>query len=118
MKSEEQKRKEEISKLVRDKHRSGQADIAFQEKVRKAAAQIFEEETIKLRQTERPERPKRWIHPAPVGLWLVVLGVAAFVLEVPSFGAMLVVSGIAALVWEKLPASIKRKRSRASSKAR
>ena len=118
MKSEQQKREEEIAKLVGAKHQSGQADVAFQEKVKRAAAAIFEEETIKLRQNEPPEQPKRWMHPAPVGLWLVVLGVAAFVLGVPSLGATLVICGIAALIWGKLSASVKRKPSRASSKAR
>jgi hypothetical protein len=107
MNSERQKREEEIEKLMQGAGRSHEQDIAFQEEVRKIASAIAEQETRKIRKTERAERRKQPISPKTAGLWLVVLG-AGLALSMPSLGAVIIVCGIAAIVWGSFPKSSKK----------
>jgi hypothetical protein len=100
MDSERQKRQKEIERLIQGTAPSREAESEFQEEIRKTASSIFEAETRKLQKTERPERPKRAINFATVGLWLIVGGVAGFVFWMPALGAVALLSGIAAIVWE------------------
>jgi hypothetical protein len=100
MKKEREKRDRELQRLIHGPGVSREAEVEFQEEIRKTAAAIFEQETRKLQQTERVERPKRSINMATVGLWLIVLGVAGFVFWMPAFGGGAIAFGIAAIVWE------------------
>jgi predicted phage tail protein len=100
MNSERQKREQEIEKLIQGTTLSRDAEIEFQEKIRKTASAIFEEETRKILKNERTERPKRSISAATAGLWSIVLGVAAFVFWMPALGAAAILAGIAAIVWD------------------
>jgi hypothetical protein len=98
MNSERQKREEEIERLTRDAGRSQEADVAFQEKVRKAASDIVQEETSRIQKTERAERRDRAISPATIGLWLLVIG-AGLTFSIPTAGAPLILCGLAAIIW-------------------
>ena len=111
MNSERQKREQEIEKLIQGTTLSRDAEAEFQEKIRKTASAIFEEETRKIQKNERAERPKRPINVATAGLWLIVLGVAGFVFWMPALGGAAVIGGIAAIVWDLClnPAKQKRK---------
>lgn len=100
MNSERQKREQEIEKLIQGTTLSREAEVEFQEKIRKTASAIFEEETRKIQKNERAERPKQSINVATAGLWLIVLGVAGFVFWMPALGGAAVVCGIAAIVWD------------------
>ena len=110
MDSEREKREQEIQKLIHGADGSREAEIEFQEEIRKTASAIFEEESRKLEISERAERPRRSINLATAGLWLIVLGVAGFVFWMPALGAAAVVCGIAAIVWDTfLKPSIKKR---------
>jgi Flp pilus assembly protein TadB len=100
MKTEREKRDQEVQRLIHSVTGSREAEVEFQEKIRKTTSTIFEEETRKLKKTERVERPKRSISVATVGLWLIVLGVAGFVFWMPAFGGVAIVSGVAAIIWD------------------
>ena len=110
MDSEREKREQEIQKLIQGADRSREAEVEFQEEIRKTASAIFEEESRKLQISERAERPRRSINLATAGLWLIVLGVAGFVFWMPALGAAAVVCGVAAIVWDTFlkPANKKR----------
>jgi hypothetical protein len=108
MNSERQKREEEIERLLRGTGLSRESDAAFEEKVRKAAAAIAEEEVRRIQKTERPERLKRSISPATAGLWLLVLG-AGLAFSMPNAGAVLILCGIGAIVWANVWKSSKKK---------
>jgi Flp pilus assembly protein TadB len=112
MNSERQKREQEIEKLIQGTTLSRDAEVEFQEKIRKTASAIFEEETRKIQKNERAERPKRSISVATAGLWLIVLGVAGFVFWMPTFGGAAVVGGIAAIVWDLFLKPANKKRSK------
>ena len=99
MNSERQKREEEIARLMRETGVSPESDVAFREEVRKTAAALIEEETSRIQKSERAKLPKWSINPLTAGVWLLVLGVAAFVLSMPAAGAALLLCGIAAIVW-------------------
>jgi hypothetical protein len=98
MSSERQKRDEEVERIMRGAGLSKEADVAFQEKVKKAASAIVEEQASRIQKTERAERRKQPISPATAGVWLLVLGVG-LALFAPSMGAALMVCGIAIFVW-------------------
>ena|SRR5919108_6054295 len=98
MNSERQKREEEIERLTREAGQSQESDAAFQEKLRKAAAVIVEEETQRIQKTERVERPKRSVSPATVWPWLFVLG-AGLAFSMAGLEGALIVCVIAAIVW-------------------
>lgn len=100
MDSERQKRQKEIDRLIQGTALSREAEFEFQEEIRKTSSSIFEAETRKLQKTERAEKPKRSINLATVGLWLIVAGVAGFVFWMPALGALALISGIAAIVWQ------------------
>lgn len=112
MNSERQKREQEIQKLIQGASLSREAEVEFQEKIKKTASAIFEEETRRLEKSERAERPKRSINMATAGLWLIVLGVAAFVFWMPAIGGAGVVCGIAAIVWDTFLKPANKKRSK------
>jgi hypothetical protein len=99
MNSERQKRQEEIERIMRETGVSPEADIAFQEEVRKTAAAIIEKETNRIQKSERVRGHKRSISPVTAGLWLLVLGAVGFIFSVPSLAAMLFLCGIAVIVW-------------------
>jgi len=111
MDSERQKRQKEIERLIQGTALSREAEAEFQEEIRKTASSIFEAETRKLQKTERPERLKRSINLATVGLWLIVAGVAAFVFWMPAIGAIGLVCGVAAIVWDIFLKPGKKKRT-------
>src|ERR1043166_6935105 len=100
MDSERKKREREIERVMRGGGLTREAEVAFQEEVRKTAAALFEEETRRIQQTERVPRPKRTISIASVGLWLIVLAVAAFVFSMPGAGAVILLGGIGAILWD------------------
>jgi Flp pilus assembly protein TadB len=99
MNSDRQKREEEIERLIQGASLTRQAEVAFQEELKKTASTILEEETRRIQKSERAERPKRTISLPTLGLWLLVLGVAGFVFSMPGLGGVLLVCGIAAIVW-------------------
>jgi hypothetical protein len=110
MKSEREKREEEIERLMREAGLKREPDIAFQEAIKKAAAAIVEEDAKKLAKTERV--PRDWsISPTTVGLWLLVLG-AGVAFSMPSLGAALILCGIAVFVWATFLRSSKKKARR------
>ena len=97
MKSEREKREEEVERLMREAGLKREPDIAFQEAIRKAAAAIVEEDAKKTEKSERVPR-SRSISPATTGLWLLILG-AGVAFSMPSLGAALILCGIAVFVW-------------------
>lgn len=107
MKSEREKREEEIERLMREAGLKREPDIAFQEAIKKAAAAIVEEDAKKLAKTERV--PRDWsISPSTAGLWLLVLG-AGVALSMPSLGAALILCGVAVFLWATFLRSSKKK---------
>ena len=107
MKSEREKREEEIERLMREAGLKREPDIAFQEAIKKAAAAMVEEDAKKLAKTERV--PRDWsISPTTAGLWLLVLG-AGVAFSMPSLGAALILCGIAVFLWATFLRSSKKK---------
>jgi Flp pilus assembly protein TadB len=98
MNSEREKREEEIKRLMQEASASQEADVAFQEELKKAAATLFEEETKRIQKSEQAEQRKRPLNPLTAGLWLFLLGAAAFVFSMPIPGAVLFLCGTAAIV--------------------
>ena len=107
MKSEREKREEEIERLMREAGLKREPDIAFQEAIKKAAAAMVEEDAKKLAKTERV--PRDWsISPTTAALWLLVLG-AGVAFSMPSLGAALILCGIAVFLWATFLRSSKKK---------
>ena len=107
MKSEREKRQEEVERLMREAGLKREPDIAFQEAIKKAAAAIVEEDAKKLAKTERVARD--WsISPTTATLWLLVLGVGV-AFSIPSLGAALILCGVAVFVWATFLRSSKKK---------
>jgi hypothetical protein len=98
MNSRRRKREEEIERLTREAGLDREPDVAFQEEVRRTTSAILEKEALKIKKTERVEKPKLSINPATGGWWVLVIG-AAVSLSIPSVGAVLILCGIAAIVW-------------------
>ena len=110
MKSEREKRQEEVERLMREAGLKREPDIAFQEAIKKAAAAIVEEDAKKLAKTERVARD--WsISPTTAALWLLVLGVGV-AFSIPSLGAALILCGVAVFVWATFLKSSKKKAPR------
>jgi len=103
MSSERQKRQEEIERIMREAGVSKEADVAFQEEVRKTAAALIEREASRIQKSERARRRKRSISPVTAGVWLLMLGAVGFIFSVPSLAAMLSLCGIAVIVWATFP---------------
>jgi ferric-dicitrate binding protein FerR (iron transport regulator) len=78
MNSERQKREREIERLMQGTGLNREAEVQFQEEIKKTASAIFEEETRKLQKSEKPKRRKWSMNIATVGLWLIALAVAGF----------------------------------------
>jgi hypothetical protein len=117
MNSERQKREQEIERLVQGAGLNPEAEVQFQEEIKKTASALFEEETRKLQKSERPKRRKWSVHIATIGLWLIALGVAGFVFDMPPLGATALLCGIAAILWDTvLKPSKKTKSPRVSSR--
>jgi hypothetical protein len=110
MKSEREKREEEIERLMREAGLKREPDIAFQEAIKKAAAAIVEEDAKKTEKSEWVPR-SRSISPATGGLWLLVLG-GGVAFSMPSLGAALIICGIAVFVWATFLKSSNKKSSR------
>jgi hypothetical protein len=98
MKSERQKREEEIERLLRGEGLTREPDLAFQEKVREAASAIIQEDAVRTEKREPAMRRASTVTPRTVGLWLLLAG-AALSFAAPLVGGLLVVGGIAAIVW-------------------
>ena len=103
MNSEQQKRQEEIERIMGEAGVSREADIAFQEEVRKTAATIIEKAASRIQKSERVRRRKRLISPATAGVWLLVLGAAGFIFSAPDLAAILFLCGIAVIVGATFP---------------
>jgi hypothetical protein len=103
MSSERQKRQEEIERIMREAGVSKEADVAFQEEVRKTAAALIEREASRIQKSERARRGKRSISPVTAGVWLLMLGAVGFIFSMPILGAMLFLCGITAIVWATFP---------------
>lgn len=88
---------------MRESGVSPEADVAFQEEVRKTAAAIIEKEASKVQKSERTRRRKRSISPVTAGVWLLVLGAVGFIFSLPSLAATLFLCGIAVIVWATFP---------------
>jgi len=113
MDSERRKREKEIERLVSGMETSRDSEAAFREDVRKAAAELFQRETRRIEQDERPtQRPRR---KAPRlrtwGIGLIVTGAIAVVLEVPALGGLLVVAGVVAFLWDTVGSRPPQRRS-------
>ncbi len=106
MDSERQKREEEIERLTRGAGLSPEPDIAFQERMKKAASAIIAEETSRIKRTERPERRRKSFSLKAAALWVLVLG-AVLSFYVPGAGALILLCGIAVLAWAHLGSSPK-----------
>jgi hypothetical protein len=107
MNSERQKREEEIQRLMQGTDLSRERDIAFQEEIKQVTSAIAERETKKIQKTERMERRKQPISPRTAGLGLLVLG-AGVALSMPTLGAVIIICGIAAIVWNTFLKSSKK----------
>lgn len=99
MNSERKKREQEIERIMSEAGKNREADVAFQEEIKKAAAAIIEKESVRVEKSDRAERPKRSINPITAGGWLLLLGAAALVFSMPSLGGVLLLCGIIAIVW-------------------
>ena len=82
---------------------SREADVAFQEEVRKTAAAIIEKEARRIQKSERARRRKRSISPVTAGVWLLVLGAAGFIFSAPDLAAILFLCGIAVIAGAIFP---------------
>ena len=103
MNPERQKRQEEIERIMREAGVSREADVAFQEEVRKTAAAIIEKEASRIQKSERARRRKRSISPVTAGVWLLVLGAAGFIFSAPDLAAILFLCGIAVIAGAIFP---------------
>ena len=88
---------------MREAGASREADIAFQEEVRKTAATIIEKEASRIQRSEQAWRRKRSISPVTAGVWILVLGAVGFIFSMPGLAAMLFLCGIALIVWATFP---------------
>lgn len=94
-----------------------EAEVQFQEEIKKTASAMFEQETRKLQENERPKRRKWSVNIATIGLWMIALAVAGFVFHMPALGATALVCGIAAIIWDiVLKPSQKKKSTRRFSR--
>ncbi len=117
MNSERQKREQEIERLMQGTGLTPEAEVQFQEEIKRTASAIFEEETRKLQKSEQPKRRKASVNIATIGLWMIALAVAGFVFHLPLLGAMALVCGIAGILWDTvLKPSTKRKSTGAFSR--
>lgn len=110
MNSERQKREEEIERLIKGAGFSREAEVAFQEDVKKAASAIFEQETTKIEKDVQEETAGRSISPLTAGMWIVILG-AGLTFVMPPLGGLLLLCGIAVIVWATLLRSSKKRDS-------
>jgi Flp pilus assembly protein TadB len=101
--SERQKREQEIEKIMAEAGRNRQADVAFQEEIKKTAAALMEKETLSLQKRGRAERRKRSISPMTAGVWLLLLGAVGLVFSMPGLGAVFLLCGIVAIVSATFP---------------
>ena len=99
MNSERQKRQEEVERILREAGKSREADVAFQEEVRRTAATIIEKEASRIQKSEPAKRRKRSINPVTAGVWLLVFGAAAFILSMPSLATVFFLCAIALIAW-------------------
>lgn len=99
MNSERQKRQEEVERILREAGESREADVAFQEEVRRTAAAIIEKEASRIQKSEQANRRKRSISPVTTGVWLLVLGAVGFILSMPSLATVFFLCGIAVIAW-------------------
>jgi Flp pilus assembly protein TadB len=102
MRSERQKRQEEIEKILREAGESREADVAFQEEVKKTTSAILEKEANRIEQKEQAKRHKRSISPVTAGMWLLVLGALGFMLSMPSLATVFLLCGITVIAWSTL----------------
>jgi Flp pilus assembly protein TadB len=105
MNSERQKREKEIERIMAEAGRNRAADVAFQDEIKKTAAALMERETLSLQKSGRAKRRKRSISPITIGVWLILLGAVGLVFSMPSLGAVILISGIIAIVWATIPRS-------------
>ena len=103
MNPERQKRQEEIERIMREAGVSREADVAFQEEVRKTAAAIIEKEASRIQKSKRARRRKRSISPVTAGVWLLVLGAVGFIFSVPDLAAILFLCGIVVIAGAIFP---------------
>ena len=110
MKSRRQKREEEIEEFLRGARLDRQADAAFREQLRKAAAAMVEKETVKISKSEQPAHRKPLARhlrrPVTAGLSLLVAG-AVVGFSLPVLGWAAITCGLAVILWGYLSHSRK-----------
>ena len=99
MNPERQKRQKEVERFLRQLDENHEADVAFQEEVRRTAAALIEQEAARIQKHEQVRRRKRSITPVTIGIWLLVLGAAAFIVSMPGLATAFFVCGIAGIAW-------------------
>jgi hypothetical protein len=102
MNSERRKRQKEVERFLHEMDENHEADVAFQEEVRRTAAAIIEKETGRIQENERAKRRKWSITPVAAGVWLLVLGALGFILSMPTLAPVLFLCGVAVIAWATL----------------
>ena len=102
MKSRRHKPGKEIEEFLRQARLDRESDAAFREQLRKAAAAMVEEETVKISRSERPTYRKPLARhlrrPVTAGLLLLVAG-AVVGFSLPVLGWAAIICGLGAILW-------------------
>jgi hypothetical protein len=119
MDSERRKREKEVERLVNGTPVSRDSEAAFREEVRKTASELFQKETRRIEQDERPatSRKSKSTRLRMWGIGLIVIGAGAIVLEVPALGGLLFVLGVGVFFWDTLARRPEQQRFRSKAQA-
>ena len=120
MDSERRKREKEVERLLSGISISRESEAAFREEVRKTASELFQKETRRVEQDERPAIPRKSKSPRSKiwGIGLIVGGAVAILLEIPALGGLLFVLGLGVFFWDTLARQPHQQRSNSKAQAR